>query len=79
MPFTSAVGRAPMRSSVDWPDSPASARDWATLQELALVEGHRVEQVALGGGQVEDVVVEAWDLHATVLVVQRRDQPADAR
>ena len=77
MPLTSAVGRAPSRSSVENPASPRSARDLATAEEVGVAFGHLGEQRALFVGQLDDVVVEPGHLHPSVVVVQLGDETGD--
>ena len=79
MPLISAVGRAPIRSSVGPVLLAVQRARLRDLQELGVVVRHLREQRALVVGEFEDVVVEAGHLHAAVRVVQRRDEAGDRR
>ncbi len=59
MPLTSAVGRAPTRSRVLKPASPASARDFVTSRNSASSKGTFANRSRSVGRQFEHVVVEA--------------------
>ena len=79
MPLTSAVGRAPTRSSELNPRSPVSARDLVTSRNSDSSKGTCPNSSRSAGVQLENVVVEPGYLHPSVLIVQGRDEAGDRR
>ena len=75
-PFTSSVGRVPVRSTVENPSSPTSSRTPAASAQPSLVTGNRAISARSTARHVVYIIIEIRQRHSPVRIVHPRNQVA---